>query len=357
MLPLLVLGAALAVSAAQADSPAYGLRTRAGALPFPVSLACLQEERFLVALRGSLLLIDGRGRTGRRTGGPLARLADDARYIDVAIDSAFKDNGFVYLSHTDGPPERNGVSVVRARLAGGKLVDARRILRTSPDKATPFNNAGRILALPGGDLFVSVGDGIVHREAAQSWDSELGKVLRIQRDGTAAGVGGPENSDTLRIWALGLRHPTAMAYSAVNKAVFIVDEGPGGGGDELNVLQAGGNYGWPLVSHGLAASGALVTPFRTAPTMIDPLWVWPEGIAPVAMAAYDRGDFGEWRSSLLVASAHGAIYRMGVVAETVVTEERVLERIREPISDLRVCGERIYVLTAGAEGRLLEVRR
>jgi glucose/arabinose dehydrogenase len=351
-----LLGLLLTLATAAIANDAYRLRTVAADLDNAEHFACLKDGHFLVVHgRRHLLRVRPQGHVEAVLGGPASLADEGGRWLDVAADRNFDANRIVYLSYAEGPPGANGVSVYRARVDGGRLVGGRRIYRSSPDKATPFNYGGRLLLLDGGLLLITVGDGVIHREAAQSWDSELGKVMRIYTDGTPAGARGPESSDTLRIWARGLRHATAIAADPRDDTIYVIDEGPGGG-DEINELEPSGNYGWPAVSHGVDRSGALVTPFRTAPNMLDPIWVWPEAIRPHAMAFYRGQNLPAWRGSLFVAAEKTAgIHRLRLARHDVVEEEQLFLRLDAPVRDLRSCGDDLYLLTGGPAGRLLRV--
>ena len=137
--------------------------------------------------------------------------------------------------------------------------------------------------------------------------------------------------------------------------IFLHEHGPRGG-DEVNVLLARENYGWPAVTHGVDYSGAYVSPFRRAPGMRDPIWTWTPSIAPSGLAYYDGDQFAAWRNSLLVgALVDRSVRRLQLHQGEVIREERLFAEIGERIRDVRVFDDELYLLTDGEQGSLIQV--
>ena len=335
---------------------AYRLEERVPHLRWPWSVALLPDDRFLITEReGRLLLADARGERKVLAGTPDTVFAGQGGYMDVITDSDFAKNQFIYLSYAEGTPTENGTAVFRARLRDDALEEGRQILRVARDKVTPNHYGGRLLMVDD-VLLVTTGDGYEHREDAQDLDSELGKVLRIDRQGRPAGIPGAKG-DPLRIWTLGHRNPQGLALDARRRIVYSHEHGPRGG-DEINRLRAGANYGWPLATYGVSYSGALVSPFHTLPDMQDPLWTWTPSIAPSGLAFYSGDAFPEWRDSLLLgALVDREVRRLQMRGETIVFEESLFADLNARIRDVRVFGERIFVLTDGEDATLFEVKR
>lgn len=288
-------------------------------------------------------------------GTPPTLFAGQGGYFDVTVDNRFASNGYIYLSYAEGKEQENGLAVFRARLEKDRLVEGRQILRIAQDKSTPQHYGGRMLMFED-HLILTSGDGFEHREDAQDWDSELGKVLRIDRDGQPAGTPGLRG-EPLRVWTRGHRNPQGLALDASRGVVYLHEHGPRGG-DEINVLKEGNNYGWPIATHGINYSGAFVSPFRSIPGGTDPIWVWTPSIAPSGMAFYSGSRFPGWRDSLLVgALVDREVRRLKVVDDVIVSEETLFSELGARIRDIRVYGERIFVLTDGANGTLYEVVR
>ena len=339
-----------------ADAQAYQLRTLAEDLHWPWSVARLPDGSFLVTERpGRLLRLYPGGARRQVSGTPPALFAGEGGYLDVVLDPKFSSNSVIYLSYAEGRERANGVSVYRGRLVENRLVQGRRILRVAADKRTTRNYGGRLLTAGEDELLLTVGDGFVHRAAAQAIDSELGKILRVDKAGRPAGILSADGRETLRIWALGHRNPQGLARNREDGLVYAVDHGPRGG-DELNLLRGGDNHGWPRVSSGVEESGAMLTPFRTMASMEDPLWTWTPAIGPSGLAFYDGTAFPDWRGSLLVGGLVSRdVRRLRVVRQAVVQEETLFAELGKPIRDVRVFDGDIYLLTDGERGTLLQV--
>jgi glucose/arabinose dehydrogenase len=339
-----------------ADTQDYQLLTLAEDLHWPWSVARLPDDSFLVTeRRGRLLRVYPGGRRREVGGTPPTLFAGEGGYLDVVLDPGFRTNRVVYLSYAEGEERANGVSVFRGRLVDNRLEQGRRILRVAADKRTTRNYGGRLLAVGDDELLVTIGDGFLHRAAAQETGSELGKILRIDNTGQPAGILSADGKETLRIWALGYRNPQGLARSKDDGLVYAVDHGPRGG-DELNLLRGGDNHGWPLVSTGVEESGAMVTPFRTMAGMEDPLWTWTPAIGPSGMAFYDGTAFAAWRGSFLVGGLVSRdVRRLRIVRQAVVQEEALFAELGKPIRDVRVFDGDIYLLTDGEQGTLVRV--
>jgi glucose/arabinose dehydrogenase len=337
-----------------AGAAAQTLVPRVTNLAWPWSVALLPDGRFLISEReGRLLLVH---RDGSRTvleGTPATLFAGQGGYLDVILDSRFASNRYVYLSYAEGTPQENGLAVFRARLQDDRLHEGRQILRVAQDKSTPQHYGGRMLMVDD-HLIITSGDGFEHREDAQDLDSELGKVLRVDRDGQPAGMPG-ERGDPLRIWTRGHRNPQGLAVDPGRGLVYLHEHGPRGG-DEINVLKGGENYGWPLATHGVNYSGAYVSPFRSVPGATDPIWTWTPSIAPSGLAYYAGNRIPQWRDSLLVgALVDREVRRLKVVDGVIVAEEALFSDLDRRIRDVRVFDERIFVLTDGENATLFEV--
>lgn len=346
----------LTIGDGYAEGEAYRLQTIASDLRWPWGMARLPDGGFLVTEReGSIVLLHRDGRRSAVSGGPATLFAGQGGYFDIALDNAFASNRLVYLSYAEGLEQANGTAVYRAKLADGRLVDGERILRVSPDKATPQHYGGRLLMLDNDLLLVTTGEGFEHRETAQDRYSELGKVLRIDTSGNPAGVLNPGGEGRLRVWTLGHRNPQGLAYDAQDGVVYLHEHGPRGG-DEVNQLIPGANYGWPVVTSGVDYSGAHVSPFRTAQGFVDPLWTWVPSIAPSGMAYYNGAAFPSWRGSLLVSALAGrSVRRLQLVERNIVDEEVLFAELGERIRDVRVFDDELFLLTDSERGSLIQV--
>jgi glucose/arabinose dehydrogenase len=343
-------------------APGYRLETVAANLHHPWSVALLPGGDFLVTERRGRLLRIARDGSRRVIGGvPDTYVAGQGGFFDVVLHPQFADEssshrGRLYMSYAEGHADANGTAIYRARLDDDRLIDGERILRVRPDKDTPQHYGGRLAFLPDGTLLLTTGDGFDYREAAQDPRSELGKVLRIHDDGSVPDDNPFHEAGSERVWTLGHRNPQGLLVDAASGDVLLHEHGPRGG-DELNSLTPGENYGWPAITYGIDYSGARISPFTEAPGMQQPLHQWTPSIAPSGLTRYRGSHFADWQGQLFVGALVDREVRMlrheegGVTAETALFEEPGA-RIR----DVRMLEDGyLYLLTDSPEGQLLRV--
>lgn len=337
------------------------VETVAAGLNFPWSVAFLPDGRWLVTERsGQLRVLDESGlRPEPVAGVPTVYAASQGGLFDVLPAQDFATSGRVYLSFAHGNPRANATRVVRATLVDNRLVDVTPIFTATPDKDTPVHYGGRMAWLPDGTLLVTLGEGFDYREAAQRLDSHLGTIVRINADGSTPAdnpfVGQKGALDT--IYTYGNRNVQGLVVDTRRGRVFAHEHGPRGG-DEINVLEPGGNYGWPVATQGLDYSGAVISPYESRPGMIDALLVWTPSIAPSGMAIYDGPLFPGWQGDLLVSTlAERSLRRVELdAAGRVVGQHRLLEGRNERLRDVRIAPDgAIIVLTDSANGRVLRL--
>ena len=212
--------------------------------------------------------------------------------------------------------------------------------------------------LPDGTLLVITGDGFNYREQAQERDNLLGKVIRITSDGRIPEdnpyVG--DSSKRPEIWSYGHRNPQAIVVDPDTGKVYLHEHGPRGG-DELNLIRPGANYGWPAIGYGIDYTYARISPFTELPGMEQPLVYWDPSIAPAGMTYYDGELFPEWHGDLLIAAlVEKSIRRVDLENGAVVGQEVLLTELGERIRDVRTGPDgAVYVLTDSAEGRVLRI--
>lgn len=352
---LLALGLALATGARGADG--YRLEVVADGLHHPWSVAQLPAGDFLVTeRRGRLLHIAPDGGVSDISGVPATYVAGQGGFFDIVLHPAFADNGLVYLSYAQGDATANSTAVMRARLQDGALVDQREILRVNPRKDTPQHYGGRLAFLPDGTLLVTTGEGFDYREAAQALDSEMGKVLRIGDDGGIPVDNPFSDPGSERVWSYGHRNPQGLVVDADSGTVYLHEHGPRGG-DELNVIQPGNNYGWPAITHGVDYSGAYVSPFTEAPGMQQPDWLWIPSIAPSGLALYRGERYPQWRGDLFVgALVDREVRRLVLRNGQVIAEHALFGDVDARVRDVRAAPDGyLYLLTDSENAKLLRV--
>jgi glucose/arabinose dehydrogenase len=335
----------------------------------PWGIAWLPDGRALVTERGGALRIVGKdGKPGAPVDGvPAVAAVGQGGLLDVAVHPRFAENGFVYLTHAVGDPKANLTALSRGVLKGNSLVEVRELFRNPQAKTGGAHFGSRLLWLPDGTLLMSVGDGGNPniqldgqniRNNAQNPNAYFGKVLRLTADGEpAAGNPGADAAKgwNARLFSMGHRNVQGLALDAKTGAIWATEHGARGG-DELNRLSAGGNYGWPLVTYSIEYSGKPITEERSRPGFHDPVSVWIPSIAASGLAVY--------RGSRLKA-LDGALLAGGLMSQDV----RVIRIGKDgrPTGETRIAiGARVrdvaqgpdgfvYVLTDEEEGRIIRL--
>jgi glucose/arabinose dehydrogenase len=354
---LKTLGLATAALALTAAAPAVKVETVATGLDHPWSVAFLPDGRVLVTERkGTLRLIqNGKLVAAPVEGVPPVYHAGQGGLLDVLPHPKFIENRLVYLSYAAGNPSKNLTRIVRGRLENGRLADVRQIFDVRPPKDTPVHYGGRMAWLPDGTLVMTTGDGFEYREAAQDKASQLGKIVRMRDDGTT-----PDDNPfpDSAVYSLGHRNPQGLAVDPVTKRLYAHEHGPAGG-DEVNVIVPGGNYGWPVATFGRDYSGASISPFRRYKGMRDAIVVWTPSIAPSGLAVVDGPMFPEWRGDLLVgALVTKQVRRIDMVNGKPGAQSNAFPQIKARIRDVRMAPDgAIWATTDEDAGRVLRISR
>ena len=281
----------------------YQVSTLATGLDKPWSITSIGGGAFLVTEKsGRLVRLDADGNVTTIEGTPPVYFANQGGLLEVLADTDFANNKLIYLSFAGGDKSANRTTVVKATLSGDTLSNVETILEVAPDKEGPAHYGGKLAFLPDGALLVSVGEGYKYREEAQNLDWELGKLLRIRTDGTAPSDN-PFPDTAPRVFSYGHRNPQGLVYDEASNRILMLEHGPKGG-DELNHIVAGRNYGWPAITYGVDYSGAVISPFTEAEGMEQPITYWVPSIGPSGLAIYRGELFPEWQGHLLLGFAH-----------------------------------------------------
>jgi len=349
--------------AASVQAAGYRVETVAAGLVHPWSLAFLPGGRMLVTERpGRLRLIepgpDGRPelRTEPVAGVPPVLARGQAGLFDVLLDPDFANNRRVFLSFAHGTPDANHLRVVSAQFDGRQLLAVQPIFTSRPAKADAQHFGGRMAWLADGTLLFGMGDGNLERTDAQRLHTHLGKLMRINADGSVPGDNPfVKRNDALpEIYTIGHRNPQGVV---VVDGVPYAHEHGARGGDELNRIEPGANYGWPAITGGIDYTYARITPFRSLPGMKPPLVEWTPSIAPAGLAWYDGALFPAWRGNLLVAAlVERSVRRVPMTNGVPGPQEVLFQEIGERIRDVRAGPDgAVYLLTDSPEGRVLRV--
>ncbi len=321
-------------------------------LTYPWGLAFLPDGSMLVTERlGTLRLI----RNDALDPTPVAGVPDVFRaalsgLMDVAVHPAFSENGWVYLTYSKPTDSGSTVALARGRLDGHVLTDVRDVFVAEAGGGTA--GASRLRFAPDGTLFMSVGGAFGGRRPnAQDPTNHVGKVLRLRDDGSAPDdnpfVGLAEHKP--EVYSLGHRNPMGLAIHPDTGAVWASEHAPQGG-DEVNIILPGRNYGWPLVSYSREYSGQRVTERPWREDLEQPEIVWIPSIAPSGLVFYSGDRFPAWRGDLFAGSLMTARVERTGHLQRIKFNERGLERRRESLLvDLR---QRIRDVEQGPDGLL-----
>jgi glucose/arabinose dehydrogenase len=345
---LLALGVSTSAAAVE-----YRLETFASGLSLPWSIAFLPDGSSLVTeLGGQLRRIDSSGQVGEAIANvPAVYFAGQGGLFDVLLHPDFSRNGLLYLSYAEGGQKNNGTAIARGKLVENRLENVEVIYRNAPRKDTPVHYGGRMAFLADGTLLLTTGDGFDYREAAQDVSSGLGKVIRIKDDGSAA-FGNPFEESPY-VYSYGHRNPQGLAVSRSGR-IWLHEHGPRGG-DELNRIEAGVNYGWPAITYGLDYNGAIISPYTEWEGMAQPKHYWVPSIAPSGLAIYEGDLFPEWKGDLFVgALVNREVRRLDLVNGEIVAEEVLFGELDARIRDVRAGPEgALYILIPDKIVRIL----
>ena len=363
---LAALAAAAVACAFQAAAQQRTIETHAGRvnveivaerLDHPWSLAFLPDGRMLVTERpGRLRVVERDGRLSEPVRGlPRVHAEGQGGLLDVIPDPDFASNRTIYFAYAEPGEGGASTAVARASLGDGALDNVQVIFRQEPKVSGSNHFGSRLVIARDGTLFVTTGDRFKF-EPAQDLSGHLGKLIRINRDGSV-----PQDNPLVgragarpEIWSYGHRHIQGAALHPQTGVLWIHEYGPRGG-DELNIPKPGGNYGWPLVSWGNHYSGQDIPDPPTRPDLEGSVHHWTPAISPSGMAFYTGDLFAGWRGNLLIGGLTSrGIVRVGLEGERVTGEERISLDAR--IRDVRQGPDgAVYALTDETRGEILRL--
>ncbi len=333
-------------------------------LEHPWSLAFLPAGEYLVTeRRGKLWRIDEDGQKFEIARVPEVQHEGQGGLLDVILDPNFEDNKIIYFSYS--ATAKDNEDIASTEVAKAKLnlkqnkLDNIEVIFTSLPKLEGGNHWGsRILFAPDGYLYITIGERFNHAKQAQNPKNHLGSVIRIKPDGSPA----PDNPfindqvNKSEIFSFGHRNPQGIAWNYITEQVWLHEHGPKGG-DEINILKSGANYGWPLVTFGINYWGTKISDKTTDPDMEDSILQWTPSIAPSGMAFYQGNKFPKWQGDLFVGALAGKhLRRLKFDGSKIIEQEKLLSTNEERIRDVRIGQDGfIYVLSDEDNGRLFRL--
>lgn len=346
------------------SNAAFNVSVVASGLDHPWAVEPLPGGDLLVTERpGRLRIVSASGALGEPiTGLPAVDARGQGGLLDVALSPSFATDRTIFWSYSEARDGGNGTAVARGVLSadGHSLSDVRVIFRALPAYSGGAHFGSRLAFGPEGKLYITTGDraSTNMRPFAQRKDSHIGKVMRINADGTTpsdnpfVGQAGAQPE----VWSLGHRNIQAAAFDADGQ-LWVVEHGTRGG-DELNHIEKGDNYGWPVQAYGVEYSGQPIAGSSTDPSEYEqPRYYWDPVIAPSGAQFYTGNAFPAWRGSLFVGSLKDQrLVRLTLKDRRVIGEEHLLTDRRQRIRDVRQGPDgALYIVTDESNGQLLKI--
>ncbi|KRR29261.1 PQQ-dependent sugar dehydrogenase [Bradyrhizobium retamae] len=338
------------------------VRTIARGLVNPWALAFLPNGTMLVTERpGRMRLVSTEGQVSPPLKGvPDVWASGQGGLHDVVTDKSFAQNRTIYFCYAERTSGGGRTTAARAKLSddNGRLDEVKVIFRQQGPLSSGNHYGCRIAQADDGNLFVALGDHFTHRDQAQNLGNHLGKLIRIAPDGSVP-PGNPFAGRTdakPEIWSYGHRNVQALAINPASGEPWEIEHGPRGG-DEVNLVGKGKNYGWPVIGYGIDYSGAKIHESTAKDGMEQPLKYWVPSIAPSGMAFYTGKLFPKWNGSLFTGALRSAmLVRLTLNGNAVTSEERLLQNLHERIRDVRQGPDgALWLLTDSSNGRILRV--
>jgi glucose/arabinose dehydrogenase len=368
---LTLVAAAMAAHAQSAPAPTRSAATVGSAksvvvaegLEHPWALAFLPGEpagRMLVTERaGRMRIVSNDGQVGAPLSGlPSVHAVNQGGLLDVVAAPDFQRSRTIYFTFAQPASGGARTAVASAQLGDNKLENVKVIFAQADVVSGGHHFGSRIAIARDGSLFITTGERYTEKDRAQSLQSHLGKVIHINADGSVPKDNPFAGSATARgeIWSYGHRNMQGAAIHPVTGRLWTHEHGPRGG-DEINIAQAGKNYGWPVIGYGIDYSGLRMHEATAKAGMEQPLHYWLPSIAPSGMAFYTADRFPQWKNSLFVGALAGEhLARLTLDGERVISEERLLAERKERIRDVRQGPDGyIYAVTDEKNGKLLRV--
>ena len=342
------------------EKTSFKVTTLVEGLEHPWAMAFLPDNRILISERpGRLRLVEkGRLHPHAITGLPEIAAEGQGGLLDVVLHPDYQDNGWIYFSYSADDVDGIGTEVARARLEGMKLTNMEIIFRVEKKSEGGRHFGSRLVFDRDNYLYISVGER-GDRPRAQDVNDHAGSIIRLHDDGRVPKDNpfvGQRNAKP-EIYSYGHRNPQGMTLQPKTGAVWTHEHGPQGG-DEINIIQSGKNYGWPVITYGVNYGwGTKIGEGTKKLGMEQPLYYWDPSIAPSGMTFYEGDKFPQWQGNLFVGSLKfQLLVRLELQNNKVIKEERLLAGEYGRIRDVRNgLDGYLYLLTDKEDGELLRL--
>jgi len=338
----------------------------ASGLNNPWGMANLPDGRILITEKGgNLRIVDQSGVVSSAIGGlPPVNSAGQGGLLDVAVHPDFNSNRLIYWTFSQNGTNGTATAVAKGQLSinESNVVNVQLIYTALPEFNGTAHYGSRMVWDANDNLFISTGErsSASIRAEAQELDAALGKILRIDTNGNAVS-GNPFISQTNAldaIYSYGHRNPQGMDIHPQTGELWAIEHGPRGG-DEVNLVESGKNYGWPVISYGIEYGGAAVGAGLTQqPGMEQPIYYWDPSIAPCGATFYSGSLISEWTNNLFVTALAGQhLVRLAIQGNRVVGEERLLESVARFRDVLEGTDGALYVIESGNNAKMHRIAR
>lgn len=344
----------------QAD---FRVATVAEGLEFPWGIAFLPDGAMLVSEReGRLRYVDENGLRDTVISGLPEDLVVERQggLLGLALHPEFEDNRLVYFAYSAGTAAANHTALGRGRLNedATALTDVEELFQVNFDKERGFHFGGRVQFLADGTLMLTLGDGGLHRNESQNLANHLGTIVRLNDDGSVP-FDNPfvtSRGAQPEIFSYGHRNVQGIAINPETGSVWTHEHGARGG-DEINIVASGANYGWPAVTYGINYNGSPISDATEGEGFEEPVWYWNPSIAPSGMAFYEGDAFPGWQGDVFVGALAGSmLVRYEVDGDRVIGEEQLLTEAGHRIRDVQTGPDgMIYILTDDLDGQVLRL--
>lgn len=297
----------------------------------PWGMAFLPDESMLITEKSGSLIHFKEGVKNNVSGLPKIVVLGQGGLLDVIIHPDFDENHLIYLSYSspEGNEEGGNTAILRARFVENQLLDKEVIYKAEPNSNSPVHWGSRMVFDSNGLLYFSIGDRYKRDHNPQSIKRDGGKIYRLHDDGSIptnnpfVGVTGAKEA----VFSYGHRNPQGMAIHPETGQVWVHEHGPKGG-DEINIIRKGKNYGWPQITYGMNYDGSTITNETHATNMEQPLFYWTPSIAPCGMAFVSSDKYAKWKGSLLVGSLKFRyLERLTITDQKVTSREKLFEGV------------------------------
>jgi len=339
------------------EKSAFRIDTIFSELENPWGMTWLPDGRMLVNERkGEILVFKGDTFTGEKLSGfPMTYVRGQSGLLDIQLHPNYEENGWIYVTYAKPDEGGGSTTLIRFKIDGNQITDIEELYQTQPITNSGVHFGSRIIFDRDGYLYFSTGDR-GRKENSQDLSNDMGKIHRLHDDGRIPADNPFINQSGAKpsIWSYGHRNVQGMIYDKENNRIYSTEHGPRGG-DELNLVEKGKNYGWPVITYGIDYSGEIISDLTHKEGMEQPVHYWTPSIATCGLMLYTGDKFPAWKDNIFAgALALTHVARVELDNGSYAHEEKLLERMGRVRQIAQSPDGYVYVLTEGP-GQLLKL--